>query len=268
MDGPQEVEFTRLLFLGISVMFLLALAIIVFIVLYQRKLFRQQIRLKQIEADHQMSLMAASLHAQEKERNRIASDLHDEVGATLSAAKLYSSQIREGNPSAERREVLARQVDDIMDEAIKRVRQISHNLLPPTLEKLGLNSALSDLAGQINVASDVQVSVEYHLEKRLPMHVELNIYRIMQELVNNTLKHANAETAVISVVQSGKLIDVKYADDGIGFDIDQQNGKSDGLGLNSVKSRGHLLGANPTLTSAPEKGTTFSITFSETQHLQ
>lgn len=268
MGGPQEVEFARLLLSGVSVMFLLALAIIVFIVLYQRKLFRQQIQLQKIEADHQKSLMAASLHAQEKERNRIASDLHDEVGATLSAAKLYSSQIRDGDPSEERRKVLARQVDDIMDEAIKRVRQISHNLLPPTLEKLGLNSALSDLAGQINVASDVQVSVDYHLDNRLPLQVELNIYRIMQELVNNTLKHANAQTALISVLQTGESIEVKYSDDGIGFDLESQNGKSDGLGLNSVKSRGHLLGANPVLTSAPDKGTTFSITFSKTQHLQ
>lgn len=268
MGETQDLGLPTILVAGIIGMLLLAFAIIVFFVVYQKRLLQQQEKMNRREAEYQKELLRASIQSQEAERKRIASDLHDSVGALLSATKMYLKQI--GIGSAENLPDIKKESLGLVDETIQNVRHISHNLLPPALERFGLGAALEDLAEKINHSGTINFEMHYDERSRLELETEIGLYRIIQELCNNTIKHADAKNIQLLLERTDTAFQIIYRDDGNGFDLedktDQQSRKK-GLGLRSLESRANALNARFKLESAVGKGMTAIIELPKTDLL-
>ena len=256
MDQSQEIEFAWLLTTGIGITFLLAVTIILFVVFYQKRFSQQQLHLKDLESQQQQQLFAVTNQVQEKERKRIAHDLHDDVGVVLSTAKLYLSHLM-GQPETQQ---VAQKVDQLVDTAAQSVRQISHNLSPQNLEKFGLVSAIEEMCKQIREAHQVQVIFEHNEEKRLALSVELGIYRIVQELLNNTLKHAQASEILAKLKFENQYVVLHYSDNGRGVDLENLSRTHNfGLGLQNMIGKAEALKGKISLQSKPGEGFSASL---------
>jgi signal transduction histidine kinase len=251
MSASKELEFLWLNVLGIAITFMLAVSVILFVLLYQRKLFAKQLELQQMGNIYQKSLLVNSIQAQENERRRIAGDLHDEVGAMLSTAKLYASSITLNHEHSE----LSHKIVEILDLATQNLRNISHNITPQNLEKFGLISALSENFAKINESKLLKIDFAYNLNKRLLLEQEMGLYRITQELLNNTLKHSGATAVEIRLEFRPQKLIFSYKDNGKGFDLGSMTlNHKKGLGLKNIASRAEVLQSKINFESAPDQG--------------
>lgn len=203
----------------------------------------------------QQARIAAEINTLENERKRIADDLHDELGPLLSAIKL---QINHLEPANETETAVLEKSSDQIDSIIQRFREISYDLLPNTLVRKGFIKATEEFIGKLKILHPVHISFNYCDFTMLPER-EINLYRILQEIIHNTVKHAHAKTLSISIQKSGKNLLLKTRDDGIGFNYSEKEQVAKGLGLLSIHSRVELLGGQLSLTSQPGSGTIFEI---------
>lgn len=262
MDQTNELGLPLILILcGILGMLLLALAIIVFFTIYQRRLFAQQEAIRNLEANHQKKLLEYSFEAQEAERKRIASDLHDDVGSILSASRIYIHQLKQDIPN-DKYQTLKSDTTDLIDKAIDQIRTVSHNLFPPNLNRLGLIEASNDLCQRIQKIGNIDIHFDYNESISLSKKEELTLYRILQELTNNSLKHAQASKINFEFNSSKEKFKMLYLDNGIGFDHSANISKVKGLGLKSIESRANSIGAKLTIHSELGKGVKVELTLS------
>ena len=220
-------------------MFLMGLAVVVFFVVYQRRLLRQQEQNQKMQEEYQQQLLRASVESQEKERLRIAESLHDERGALLTTTKLHLGQIKPALDEKTLKERVNTSVD-IISETLQSVRQISHDLKPPVLETLGLVAAVRSLISKANVSDETQVTCEGPDELVIPSDESLGLFRIIQELLQNALKHARASQIHFAIRQTGSSVYIDYTDDGVGMKATQLTGEA-GLGLRNIESRLNLM---------------------------
>lgn len=214
--------------------------------LHQQDLLKEQ-RIAELEKERQLVTMQALLKGQEQERSRLAKDLHDGVGGLLSGVKLSLSSIK-GNmliseSSAQSIENVLRQ----LDLSIAELRRVSHNMMPEALIRFGLKEALENYCENIHLSGKLKVhfqcyAVDNLKEKRLPQHIEIVIYRIVQELLNNVIKHAHASQALIQLMLENDRFSLTVEDDGIGFDPNSSRAK-EGAGLHNINARADFLGA-------------------------
>lgn len=261
MGETETVGLPGLLVAGIIGMMLLAMAIIVFFVVYQRRLFRQQEEMSRRETEYQKELLRASIQSQEAERKRIASDLHDSVGALLSATKLYLKQIGAGNDHDNLADIKTESIG-LVDETIQNVREISHNLLPPTLERFGFVAAVEDMAEKINQSNLVRFIIDCPNGKRFNLEKEVGLYRIVQELTNNTIKHAQATNINLQINFKENNLELTYQDDGVGFEMENKSdvhSRKKGLGLRNLESRANFLNASFDIFSKKGEGVKVEI---------
>ncbi|MEL6391412.1 MAG: sensor histidine kinase [Bacteroidota bacterium] len=238
MDTLPEVTLNVLLG-GIITMLLLAFSLVIFFVLYQRRLFEQQNKIIDQERSHQRELLSAAVEIQESERRRIASDLHDDIGSLLSAARLYLKQLPV--EEAEGEEIKSETLN-IVSRTIRNTRRITHDLLPSELEKFGLSAAVEDLCQRLDRTDQLSVKFHSDLIHRLTDPCEIALFRVVQELANNTLKHAEATEIKVELTTQGDDFILRYTDNGKGFDqeITTVRGGS-GLGLRNIESRISLI---------------------------
>lgn len=255
MRTPEEVTFESILFGGVLTALALGVALVVFFVVYQRKLLAQQMRLQQIESAYQKELLAASIRAQEAERERIGHDLHDEIGSALAAVKLLVNQIAAGASDAESR---ARAAGEMLGQTVHEVRHVAHNLYPAVLTKFGLPDALHHLVAVLAEASQTEFELDVDDVDLLPPDQALAVYRMAQELAHNALKHARATAVRIGLKQVAGQLRLGVADNGRGFDYAAAR-EGAGLGLKSVEARASLLQADLRVHSAPGAGTRVEI---------
>ncbi|WP_276497405.1 sensor histidine kinase [Pontibacter litorisediminis] len=246
------------------VMLVLAVGIIVFVVLYQRRMLQHQEQLRQLQSVKQQQVLEATLHAQEEERRRVARDLHDEVGAMLSLVRLNLHQmVSQAECKDDKMQENAQHMKQQLDEVLGSVRRISHDLMPVVLEKLGLAQALEALRKALAASGKMELVISCNDKtKRLKPQHELLLYRMVQELLNNTIKHAKATQVSINLQFTPSETSLVYMDNGVGFDMaamQQEKAMSGGLGIMSLQSRAALLNGSITITSAPGAGTTASI---------
>ncbi len=258
MNESNFSEASRTILLwGVGGMLLLSVALIVFFVVYQRRLLEQQRLLQEEERKHQKQLLAAAVEIQETERRRIASDLHDDIGSLLSATRLYLRQL---SPEATPEKTLSIKSESlsILDEMIQNTRRITHDLLPPVLEKFGFQAAAEDLCDRVRNSGGIGVRFSASTEERLAPKREIALYRVLQELVNNTLKHAEAKNISVDLAWSRDNFSFNYQDDGKGFDLSGQ--QAGGLGLRNIESRVSLIDGSLISNTAPGKGLAVNIT--------
>ncbi|UEG48941.1 histidine kinase [Ferruginibacter lapsinanis] len=230
--------------LGTAVMLCLVLGIVFFVILHQRKVIRFNNQLKKLEDDKQQILLNASIKFQEEERNRIAADLHDDVGPLLATARLYLNEnLINLDPASQLQSIFS--AKQIIDDAIQLIRNISHSMMPPTLKNFGLESAIGDLFQKINGSGTINASSRFHdYRTRLKLEQELLIFRIVQELINNIIKHSNAGFIHLTQNANATHTYLRLHHDGQGIvqtEFDRLNQYSTGLGLKNIASRIKVL---------------------------
>jgi len=216
-------------------MFILVGGIIIFMLLHQRKVEGHSKQIEQMEADHQKILLNASIRLQEEERQRLAADLHDDAGPLLATARLYLNENLINQDKASLLQSIL-QTRQIIDETIMLVRNISHNLMPPTLKNFGLESAITDLFQKISGSGVVNASSRFHDYKER--------MRVVQELINNILKHSKSSFIHLTQNLQEEKIFIRIHHDGRGIlqaDFDRLNKSYDGLGLKNISSRMRIM---------------------------
>ena len=230
---------------------------------YNQKKRLQQQRISELETEKKLTATEAVLKGEEQERTRLAKDLHDGLGGMLSGIK-YSFQTMKGNLvlTPENAMAFERSID-MLDSSIKEMRRVAHNMMPEALVKFGLDTALKDFCNDINQSGALQVSYQsIGMEgEDVEQTTAITIYRIVQELINNTMKHAAAKTAIVQVSKEGRHINITVEDDGKGFDTAVLK-KINGIGWSNIQSRVEYLKGNLDVQSEPGKGTSVHIEIS------
>ena len=221
----------------------------------KRKL--QNLKISELEKDKQLLAIDAMLKGQEEERSRIAKDLHDGLGGLLSGTKLSFTNMKENLLLTPENAIQFEKSLSMLDTTIADLRKVAHNLMPEALVKFGLNDALNDFCSSIQLASNIKVDYQkIGLERKIGNTAETFIYRIIQELVNNAVKHAEAKEILVQVAFTNNKIIVTVEDNGKGYD---KNLASTGDGLDNIAYRVKYLSGTIDTVSSPNNGTAVNI---------
>lgn len=250
----QVSDVGALVAIGSLIMIALAMLMVAYSSKAQKKMMQQRMDTQALELRYQQELVQKNLLTQEEERQRIASNLHDDIGSKLGVLHLTFHRLnRMPAGSSEQSEMFA-EIDQLIATTLNSVRRISHELLPPTLEDFGLLEALKELIEPIRKSSGIDISFESSLQKgdfESPQ-TELNLFRVVQEMLNNSIKHAGASHIRIEMGTEGSKKYLLYSDNGRGFDQDAVQRR--GLGLKNLESRARIIGAQTTFHSKPGAG--------------
>ncbi len=231
---------------------LIGLIVAIFLFVYYRK--------KQIQKTLHVAALAEAdklrfkevIEAEEKERSRIAQELHDGLGQLLSTARLNVASLEDAVTEVDKPD-LERSLK-IIDEACVEVRNISHNMMPSALIRLGLIPAVTELVNNVNSAKGIKVDFENNVDSSLGQSLDITIYRVIQEILNNMIKHAKANHINISIKKNDDDLAIIMTDNGIGFNTDELK-KGKGLGWKNIFSRVSMLEGSIQLESELQKGT-------------
>ena len=218
---------------------------------YIRKIFEVLNRIHQLRKESEAKLLAAIISTEEKERKHFAKELHDGLGPVLSSAKMTISAIDKKNIE-EKNTGLLDKVEKLVDNAILTTKEISNHLTPHVLARYGLKKAIETFIRNAMISEMIQISLSANIDKkRYKESVEVVLYRIFCELINNTQRHAFASKIAISLTDDNKNIELKYEDNGVGFDSSHEKY---GMGLTNIVSRVKALHGTIDLISSPQKG--------------
>ncbi|SOE20517.1 Histidine kinase [Spirosomataceae bacterium TFI 002] len=260
---------TRIIIVAaIAIMFLLALTVIFFVFHYSSKQLKMQLaqqeEMERVRAELQKQMLENSLELQETVRKAIAKDLHDEIGGLLSATKMSLFAVAK-KLNIDNEQFITSQ--SLVAEALSQVRNLSRELVPQTLENFGLKAALEELCEKMNRATAINFSCKMEgLDEKgsLPHIKALGIYRILQELTNNAIKHSNASEIAFLLNKVDNKIHVEFKENGVGYEFEKLLGdNTKGLGLTNIVSRLSVLGAEREFNSVHNKGSSFKFTFEQ-----
>jgi two-component system, NarL family, sensor kinase len=240
---------------------LAALLVVTFLIyrnFQQRQRLKQQ-KINELEKDKQLVAVGSMLKGQEEERSRLARDLHDGLGGLLSGVKFSLSNMKDNLiVTPENMTVFERSLD-MIDTSIKELRRVAHNMMPEMLTKFGLDEALKEYCNSINATKLVNVKYQSHgMTGRIDQSIEIIVYRIVQELLNNTLKHAGATEAFVQLLKEGSRLSIVVEDNGKGFDTNLPE-KNKGAGWVNIRSRVEYLKGQVDIHAEPGKGTLVNI---------
>ncbi|MCI4668139.1 MAG: sensor histidine kinase [Bacteroidia bacterium] len=246
------------LFVGI-VLLIASILLVAFLLLrfqsFQRKTFYEE-EINQLLNNQEDIALEALLEGQEQTQNKIAQELHDNIGMLLSAVKLHFSSLEQKLEEKEEQQFQAvEKAKSTLAKAVKEVRNLSHDMLSGTLRHLGLIDALESLIDELNKSNNIDVGLNYYgfEHGRLPSMVEHGVYRISQELISNTLKHAKAEKIYLELNHQKDSLGLKYSDDGIGMSLETGLEK-EGIGFKNIKARVRKLSGTIEMESSPGNG--------------
>jgi signal transduction histidine kinase len=255
MDEKNQIIFS--LVIGTFLMLLLTLAVIYFVTLHRKKYLLQQNRLQKIEHEKQQEMLFEIIKAQEEERNRIARNLHDGVGISISMIQLnmtrHAATIKKKGENMEGFNRELKNLEDVYTE----ISRICHNLYPISLEKMGLSGTMREILEKVKNSSPgftLTYSVEEN-ELEMSMENKLNVFRIFQELLNNIIKYANCTLLTITVSQAESVLNIEFTHNGAKFDnttAEQKMREGKGLGLTSMRNRATLMKGKIDYFSSPE----------------
>jgi signal transduction histidine kinase len=242
MDTQETRIYTVVLITSLTLGIIIAYFII--------SIIRQQRRYLEL----QKASILAEMAAMEKERARIAADLHDDLGPILSVIKFQVDNV-EGIAGEEKEQLL--QASEHLDSLIGRVREIANNLMPTALHRKGLITAIEEFLSKAREASKLKIEFNHIEDLPLPEETSINIYRAIQEVVHNCMKHAKASVVKINIDVKNGMIIILCKDNGKGFDYEKMARQSQGIGLRSLKNRTEMMGGTLEVESKDGKGTAF-----------
>ncbi len=243
-SGFQESNFVFLMIIGILIMLALALAFVLFANSSQKKLLTEQMLNQKLAYQHQEALLHSTILTQEEERKRIAKELHDEIGSKLNIIFLNMHRLKEFSKGQEEMRAITDEVNTLIHTTIDTTRRISHDLLPPTLEDFGLVEAIKELRHNFHQSGAVAINFDLtendgKIDDKI---IELNLYRVLQESINNSIRHGKATEINIQLWLQAAAIKLAYQDNGQGFDMAAVENKK-GLGMKNIESRLHMIQA-------------------------
>ena len=205
--------------------------------------------------DAERQIIASILATEDQERSRIAKELHDSVGQTLSALALHLNNLKKDRHlNKEEKDKLAR-IDSLLKAAIGETRSVAHNLMPPTLTDLGFVAAVDNLIARLQEASEIKFTFHTNQATQdIPADIAFALYRIVQEALNNIIKHAAASEVTIQFLVYNDLLSLSVEDNGKGFDMAKSQ-KNSNFGINSMRNRAASIGADISIDSQPGQGT-------------
>lgn len=258
----QADEILLLITVGVLIMLFFAFALIAFFMLSQRKLNKERQKAHAQELKHREQLLYSALQTQEEERRRIAKDLHDEVGSKLNILHLNLHRLQKQVPPTPETAETIHDLFQVVHTTIDTARRIAHNLLPPTLESFGLREALAELCGQYrqSEALTLEYEVKENAATNLDKTVALNLFRVVQELLSNSIKHGPATKVWLYLWLMPGELHIDYRDNGPGFNP-KNPGFKPGLGLQNIEGRMRMIGAEYQLDTAPNTGLKASIKY-------
>ncbi len=222
----------------------------------ERTLYEQ--RMNDLMRQQEIRSLDAMMEGQERERDRIAKDLHDRLGSMLSAIKLQFSALddRIERLRSEQKERYDH-VFTLLDDAVGEVRRISHDMVRGSLAQFGLKGALEDLRSALTVPGKLEVELSiFGLEERIDRKLEIAAYRMVQECISNALKHAQANAITIQVTRSAGLLNIMVEDNGVGFDPAKA---TEGMGMGNLRHRAAEVNGAVRVDAHPGRGTSVSI---------
>ncbi len=229
----------------------------------RQKLSKQQSILQEekiisMEKQQQVVSLQSMINGQETERTRIAKDLHDGLGGIFSTVKMHYSTLQQDTPQIKNNSLYKKTLD-LINNASDELRKVAHNMMPEVLMKVGLAEALQDFCNNISSGKLLKITLQtFGMEERLNSSTEIILYRIIQELVNNIIKHAYATEALIQINREGNRLSVVIEDNGRGFDTKEAEERRS-MGMATVKSRVDYLNGRLTIDSRKDIGTTVMI---------
>lgn len=259
---PSSSEISIIFIAGSAIMLLVFGFILLFVVLYERKKNKYRMQLQEIEIGNQKKMLEAVITTQEKEKQFFAEELHDSLGQILSTININLNNLEQRIAVRADTESIAHLINEtkkLTKSSIQEVRNISQKLLPVVLSDFGLETALKDLCNRINDLNVLKTELHFKPGKvRYPEETEKAIFRISQELINNTLKYAAASHIIIKLYHTSEHIVYDYQDNGKGFNMDSPREKP-GLGLKSIESRVSFLNGTLQINSEKNNGIKVSI---------
>ncbi len=224
---------------------------------YQQKRKLQQQQIAELQQEKLLLATQSILKGQEEERSRMAKDLHDGLGGLLSGVKLQLGAMKGNLILSEEHARVFNNALGKLDESISEMRRVAHNMMPEALMKLGLQQALQDYCDGLSEGQSFKINTEFHgLEQRMTPSTEVVVYRIVQELLNNTVKHSGAAVILAQVMRQENELSITVEDNGRGFDKAQV---IQGAGLKNIRSRVDYLQGQLDIQSVPGKGTSVHI---------
>ena len=240
---------------------ILAVVLIVFFYFSRKKIIQKEIEKKDAEIFHQKELLKTVIETQEAERKRIAQDLHDDISSKLNVVSLNSHLLKTPNLNETEQFEITNNIIELTQKALENSRRIAHDLLPPVLEKFGLHAGIEELVEEFNSTKTVKVSYKNQIDfESYPIEKHLHIFRILQELLNNSLRHGKATEISILFANFDNRKTCTYIDNGLGFDSSSEENQK-GLGMKNIESRINFLGGDFNFTSKPNEGVKMVFNF-------
>ncbi len=208
----------------------------------------------------QRKIMQTIIQTEEKERNHFAKELHDGLGPLLSTMNIYMGILKDSKDK-ERRETAIERIQASVEEAILSIRQISNSLSPHVLQNFGLSEAIRNFCSRLTDIKAIKIKFTSNLEKRLDRNIELSLFRVVAELINNSIKYSGAGLIKIVIHMEKNSLTVDYSDNGKGFNIEETLKSTRSMGLHNIYNRINSLNGTVELTSQPGKGMKAGIRF-------
>ncbi|KAG1649525.1 Sensor histidine kinase MctS [Nymphon striatum] len=225
-----------------------------------RKKEREQVaEVQLLKQEQQNKIFSAMIEGQEKERKRLAIDLHDGLGGRLSGISMNLSKLDKDEPKEYPKKQLQKVMKDLND-SLTELRNVARNMMPETLVKFGLQAALKDYCSSMT-GSETKVTLQFYgSDKGININQQVTMYRVIQELINNAIKHAKASEVLVQYMREGSQVDITVEDNGIGFDKSKSlKEKDSGMGLSNLQTRVAYLKGNIDFESEENEGTTVNV---------
>ena len=239
----------------------MSVIVILFFYFSRKKIIQKEIEKKNLEINYQKELLRSVIITQETERKRIAQDLHDDISSKLNVVSLNTHLLKTPNLSESELEEITNNITNLTTNALENSRRIAHDLLPPVIEKFGLHAGIEELVLEYNSTKNVNVVYKNELQFNLNnIDRQLHVFRILQELLNNSVRHGKAKNVSIYFHEDNNVNFCEYKDDGIGFEKNNFENQK-GLGMKNIESRVNFLNGELSINSEKYKGVTVEFSF-------
>ncbi|MCI2229311.1 ATP-binding protein [Polaribacter sp. MSW13] len=253
----KENQIIIIVLIGVLLLLLMGIAFLLFFFFSRKKLVEKELEKNSLEINHQKEIIQSIILTQEKERERIAKDLHDDISSKLNIINLNTNLLKDGGLTLEESINIHNDILEATGKTLESARKIAYNLLPPILVEFGLKDAIEELADSFNNSRKINIeySINYPNKLLIPQN-ELHLFRITQELINNSVRHGKANNSTITISYKNNQLIFNYTDNGVGFNSESIKSKK-GLGMKNIESRVSLL--NGTYSTESKTGKGFKI---------